>query len=267
MTAFSGLGYVAIHHFNCYDQWLLCVDDITIVEGFTGICTSIYNHGETCTVTATANDGYTFINWTENGEEVSTEANYSFEVTNERNLVANFNVFIPTAEQTFNLVEGWNWLSTNLDITLDQLQAALVDALPGATTISIKSKNRATIYNGSTWRGTLNSLDVTQMYKIQTTANCEITLTSTRLNPADHPVTIHNGVNWIGFPLNESMSISDAFTGFAVNGDVVRSKTTTATYNGSSWRGTLNTLLPGLGYIYKSAVLEDRSFIFPTSTK
>jgi uncharacterized repeat protein (TIGR02543 family) len=49
-----------------------------------------YNYGQTCTVTASAANGYTFTNWTENGTQVSTNANYSFTVTNNRNLVANF---------------------------------------------------------------------------------------------------------------------------------------------------------------------------------
>ena len=49
-----------------------------------------YEEGQQCTVTATANTGYTFINWTENGDEVSTEASYSFIVAGNRNLVANF---------------------------------------------------------------------------------------------------------------------------------------------------------------------------------
>ena len=33
LSAFSGMGYVAIRHFNCSDQFILNVDDITIVEG------------------------------------------------------------------------------------------------------------------------------------------------------------------------------------------------------------------------------------------
>ena len=49
-----------------------------------------YNQGQSCTVTATANSGYTFTNWTENGSVVSTQANYTFTVNNNRNLVANF---------------------------------------------------------------------------------------------------------------------------------------------------------------------------------
>lgn len=49
-----------------------------------------FNQGASCTVHATANSGYTFVNWTENGTQVSTNVNYSFTVTGNRNLVANF---------------------------------------------------------------------------------------------------------------------------------------------------------------------------------
>lgn len=49
-----------------------------------------YEQGQSCTVTATANDGFTFDNWTENGDVVSSEANYTFIVTDNRNLIANF---------------------------------------------------------------------------------------------------------------------------------------------------------------------------------
>ena len=49
-----------------------------------------YNQGQLCTVTATANAGYTFTNWTENGNVVSTNASYTFTVNANRNLVANF---------------------------------------------------------------------------------------------------------------------------------------------------------------------------------
>jgi len=51
-----------------------------------------YQQGNTCTLTATANEGYTFENWTENGTVVSTNATYSFTVTGNRALVANFTV-------------------------------------------------------------------------------------------------------------------------------------------------------------------------------
>ena len=50
----------------------------------------IYQEGTECTLTATSNTGYTFMNWTENGEIVSTDATYVFFVNANRTLVANF---------------------------------------------------------------------------------------------------------------------------------------------------------------------------------
>ena len=55
-----------------------------------------YIEGAECTLTATASEGYTFINWTENGNVVFTNATYSFTVTENRSLVANFIASAPT---------------------------------------------------------------------------------------------------------------------------------------------------------------------------
>lgn len=46
--------------------------------------------GVSTTVTATANAGYAFVNWTVNGAAVSNQASYTFTVTADRSLVANF---------------------------------------------------------------------------------------------------------------------------------------------------------------------------------
>lgn len=54
-----------------------------------------FEEGESCTVTATAATDYVFVNWTEGGNEVSKSASYTFEVTKNRTLVANFVVKAP----------------------------------------------------------------------------------------------------------------------------------------------------------------------------
>lgn len=51
-----------------------------------------YGYGKSCTVTATPYYLSTFQNWTENGEVVSTNKSYTFTVTSDRNLVANFSI-------------------------------------------------------------------------------------------------------------------------------------------------------------------------------
>lgn len=52
--------------------------------------TGDYTHGQIATITASPAAGYSFVNWTENGIVVSSQTQYSFTVTDNRNLVANF---------------------------------------------------------------------------------------------------------------------------------------------------------------------------------
>ena len=64
----------------------------------------IFQQGEFCTVTALANSGYTFANWSENGSIVSTDDNYTFTVNSDRFLMANFDLqpSLPTVS-TYNI--------------------------------------------------------------------------------------------------------------------------------------------------------------------
>ena len=169
--------------------------------------------------------------------------------------------------QTTTLVEGNNWFSSHVEITMDDLKGALVEALPGSAIIITSQSSGSATYNGTRWRGNLSTMDVAQMYKISVEADCDITLTGTPVNPAEHPVAISNGSNWIAFPLSEPMTLSDAFAGFAVSGDMVTGQSGTATYNGTRWRGVISTLEPGQGYVYTSGVAGIRTLTFPASVK
>ena len=61
-------------------------------EGGTVSGGGTYNQGESCTVHASPATGYTFTNWTENGAQVSSQADYTFTVNGDRSLVANFSL-------------------------------------------------------------------------------------------------------------------------------------------------------------------------------
>ena len=78
----------------------------TAYIGTAGTFSADYQGGTSCTVTATANPNYTFSNWTENGQVVSTEANYTFNVEGDRNLVANFTVNSHTVTVLANPTAG-----------------------------------------------------------------------------------------------------------------------------------------------------------------
>jgi hypothetical protein len=76
-----------------------------------------YQQGANCTLTATANEGYIFINWSENGEVISTNTTYSFTVNGNRNLVANFAVSGGGSTHAFvdlGLPSGTLWATCNV---------------------------------------------------------------------------------------------------------------------------------------------------------
>ncbi|MBR1515007.1 MAG: T9SS type A sorting domain-containing protein [Bacteroidales bacterium] len=65
-----------------------------------------YQQGQSCTVTATPATGYTFLRWTENGNQVSTNASYTFTVTGNRTLVAQFQIQSYTISATADPTNG-----------------------------------------------------------------------------------------------------------------------------------------------------------------
>jgi hypothetical protein len=61
-----------------------------------------FTSGSTVTVNATPNAGYTFVNWTESGLVVSTSASYTFTVSSDRPLLANFSILPSAATPTIS---------------------------------------------------------------------------------------------------------------------------------------------------------------------
>jgi len=98
-------GYVAIRHFDCTNMFVLCVDDIFIGvpapkynitvsaspdDAGTVSGGGMYEEGTPCTLSATPEAEYDFINWTKDGEVVSTVPEYTFTVTEEAHYIAVF---------------------------------------------------------------------------------------------------------------------------------------------------------------------------------
>jgi hypothetical protein len=96
--------------------------------------------GATCTLTATANHDYHFLNWTENGEVVSSDAEYTFTVAGDRSLVANFS-FMPPAPVVAEYYPDSNepnspyvmvhWAASSFDVMIgDEASSAYTAYMP-----------------------------------------------------------------------------------------------------------------------------------------
>ena len=338
-----------------------------------------YEAGEICILTATANAGYTFTKWTKNGQQVSTNAIYSFSVTENATYVAHFEAgpveyhwdvniyqysntmsvigviqidgveqataalelgafvndecrgrerleydsdidryllyltlfgndddqltfklydhgvnaevdktclttltfetngvvgtydepfvfdFGDALMQTSSFVNGWTWWSTYIEQS-DLNGLAMMEDELGTNGLTIKSQNQFVNYNPNTgrWTGSLKSINNEGAFMIRASVACEVNLTGTPVNPADHPITLNPGWTWIGYPVTETMSVTEAFSNITPSvGDQVKSQSGFATYNGTKWSGSLKNMEPGKGYMYKSNSSQTVILVYP----
>lgn len=63
--------------------------------------------GSKITLRAIADEGYCFLNWTENGVEVSTNATYEFQIHSNRNLRANFALILKDGEENSQTIAAY----------------------------------------------------------------------------------------------------------------------------------------------------------------
>lgn len=239
------------------------------IEGGTVSGGGAFNYGGEVVLTAVPNEGYAFVNWVENGEVISTEPTYSFIATSSRNFVVNFELIDFVQTTSFGM--GWNWYSTYIEQSgidgLGQLENSL-----GNNGLIIKSRSDgfAEYYNinGATgWYGSLGSIHNEQMYMISTNTPCEVSISGYVTNPADHPITINPGWNWMGFPYVQAVNVAVALEGFSPEtNDIIKGREGFTTYytenNANMWYGSLNSFEPGQGYMYKSNSTETKTLTF-----
>lgn len=181
--------------------------------------------------------------------------------------------FTSMVEHTQALNSGWNWWSTYIELTDNNGLSQLENSI-GSAGIIIKSRTNGYVeayqYNGETnWYGTLSSINNEQMYKVRTNANCNAIVSGSFALSESHPITINSGWNWIGFPCNQNVSVDVAMSGFTPEAnDVIKGRNGFTTYysdeNYSIWYGTLNTLEPGRGYMYRSNSTTQKTLVFQT---
>ena len=233
-------------------------------EGGTVSGAGAYAEGAECTLTATASAGYTFVNWTENGEVVSTDPTYLFTVNGDRELMANFN---PQQYTAFNT--GWTWYSTFVELNDINGLEMMEDGL-GDNGVMIKSQqNGFVMYDLGEWMGALTSMNNESMYLINVNTPCSVVFNGMMADPAQHPITLAPGWNWIGYPSAVAADINTALANLQPHeGDVVKTQEAFSQYSEElGWMGGLNTLTPGDGLMYRSLNNQTMNFVYVTESK
>jgi hypothetical protein len=210
------------------DLWVATSFQITTVSNPTnGGTTSgggTFNQGAQCTVNATANPSWNFINWTENGNVVSTSASYSFAVTGNSTLTANF-----TQQQTYNITTASNPV------------AGGSTAGGGAFTSGQQCTVTATAntgYNFTNWTENGNVVSTSAAYSFAVTANRSLVANftqqqftvTTSANPSIGGTTSGGGTFNYGTTVTviASANANWLFTNWTENGNIV---STNASYS------------------------------------
>ena len=218
------------------------------------------------TLTATANEGYQFVNWTEDGVVVSTEETYSFTAVASRQLVANFEESYVT-QITF-LVQGWNWFSTYIDMNQVDAIAMLEEALGDYGVTIVTFDDQAEYLGDGFWLG-LEDYQLTngEMILIEVSEDCTLTLEGPVVDPSTVEITINPEWNYIGYPLAVEMTVEEAMSAFEAEfGDGIANFEGLTEYLGE-WMGDFETLVPGQGYMYYSYSDVPKTLFFSTGSK
>ena len=228
-----------------------------------------YNYGQTCTLTATPAEGYSFVNWTKSNIEVSTEATYSFIVTESATYVANFVPDQNEVTQETSLAQGWNWWSTYVEQEGVNGLGMLEENL-GDNGVTIRSQVGYTdYYAGYGWYGSLSSINNESSYKIKANTSCSVSMIGVAAVPSQHPITLSHGWTWMGYAPSVAMDVQEALSGLeATVGDKLKSQQGYADfYQSYGWYGSLNTIEPGMGLMYYSSNGETVTFTYPDNSR
>ena len=180
-----------------------------------------------------------------------------------------------TSESSVQVSEfssGWNWWSTYIEQDGIDGLSMLENGL-GTNGLVIKSQSDGyTEYydDYDLWYGSLNAINNESSYMVKTSVPCTVTMPGTTALPSQHPITVDaNGWTWIGYPVAYDMDINAALDGLAsLEGDVLKSQEGYAEfYEGYGWYGSLSTLMPGMGLMYKSTNDQSLVFTYPSETR
>lgn len=208
-----------------------------------GVVSGIYPFGTTFTIQPSPDYGYTFSHWLINDVNVGTNPAMDISVDQPLTISAQFVREIYT--QRLVTYQGWNWLSSYLqepiaieeftDLSyhiVSQLDEIIKDPLFG-------------------FIGGISSLEGGVAYKVQSSMAFARVLEGHLYDAASNPISLHMGWNWIGYPYYEERPLTAIQN--PTEGDYITAQEGFAEFADGYWQGTISSLMPGSGYLYKSA--------------
>lgn len=170
-------------------------------------------------------------------------------------------------EQSTDLKTGWNWLSlyvkTGDAMTVNDVFEKITDDV-----VAVKSQTKWVMKNANgEWSGELTNIANNQMYAVQMKSDRKLRVVGKPVNPAECQIDVQKGWNWIGYYGQQVASVSDALAGVdPEDGDILKGQSGIAYFDNYEWAGSLAIMEPGVGYMFKSIIDDERWFSYPAAT-
>ncbi|MBR0049198.1 MAG: hypothetical protein IJP74_07775 [Prevotella sp.] len=179
--------------------------------------------------------------------------------------------------QNFSLKEGWNWVSFN--VSSDQLNDVnkLLSSMPWSNgdILTDMGSDMTLTYKKKRWiaKGSTQGLSISpkKAYAIKVQKDCTFPIGGTVVKEkADRTITVKQGWNAIGYTPMTNLTVETALSDYydyAQQGDVIKSHTEFAYFtksgNTGRWRGSLQYMKPGEGYMLLRKGATRASFSYP----
>ena len=181
--------------------------------------------------------------------------------------------------QNFKLEKGWNWVSFNLNS--DQLSDVnkllgsmqwsdgdIVTDLVGKMTLNYEKAQNSWVVSGTSGNVTISPK---KSYAIKVQKDCNFPISGTVVKEKDErTINLTHGWNAIGYTPVTNLTVETALSDYydlAEPGDVIKSHTEFAYFtksgNTGRWRGSLQYMKPGEGYMMLRSGATPASFAYP----
>lgn len=253
------LEYVALEDMNIKANYAPKTYSVNITDSneggaITGAASGVYSYGDVLNLTAKSNEDYVFDGWEINNQNNGNDNEISIVVNESKDIKANFrrDVFL----QSFSMSRGWNWISSYVNEPIP------VSTFLGNVTHIVSQFDE--VINDPLYGmiGGIETLMPGVSYKMDASYSSMKSFKGHLHDLASTPIELHTGWNWVSYPYVEEKEISDVLVN-ASEGDYMTSQFGFSEFADGYWEGTLNTLTPGYGYIYKSST--DKTLVFDFS--
>lgn len=149
--------------------------------------------------------------------------------------------------QTLSLAKGWNWISTYLQ------EPQSVSGLADGSSRIVSQEQELIRDPQFGMVGSLTEMEAGKAYKVEADNdyNC---MFGGSLYDNLSPITLKKGWNWIGYPMAHTMAPGEALAiAESEEGELLIGQDGMAVYSDGQWTGTLTEMVPGQGFMYRSA--------------